>query len=82
MPDHWKSDFERVWPWLRPLPKFVFTTFVMIALGQESLEQKWQMAQLGDDKFEEHKSQISSRISMVTVVVSKPVSSRGRIALT
>jgi hypothetical protein len=72
MPDHWKSDFESVWPWLRPLLKFVFTVFVMIAFGQESLEQKWEKARLGDNEFQEDKNRISARISMVTVVVSKP----------
>jgi hypothetical protein len=72
MPDHWKSDFESVWSWLRPLLKFVFTVFVMIAFGQQSLEQKWEKARLGDDEFQEDKNRISARISMVTVVVSKP----------
>ena len=69
MPDHWKVEFQVVFP-LSTILKFAFMTLCTISLGHNDLEGMWDICLGHEEIWTESKDRVLNRISTITVVVS------------
>lgn len=67
MPDHWKVEFQVVFP-LSTILKFAFMTLCTISLGHNDLEGMWDICLGHEEIWTESKDRVLNRISTITVV--------------